>query len=69
MRTEFWNGKGHTPAKPFTEVTEHDATVLDGFGRAVLIPKGSTCRHFETTNKGWLMWKAPGEKSHITDVG
>ena len=69
MRNEFWNGKGRDSQHPYTEVAEHDAELVDCFGRSFTIPKGSECKHFETLNKGWIIWKDPDGKGHVRDIG
>lgn len=62
-------GKGKSLQNPGISVTEKDETAIDFYGREFTIPAGSTVRHFETINKGWLVWKEPDGKSRIRDLG
>lgn len=69
MRNEFFNGYGRTSQQPYTEIVEYDVSVIDYYGRVRNIPAGSKCKHFETTNKGWIIWEEPDGTKHLTDVG
>jgi hypothetical protein len=55
-----WYGKNKTIKKPAKFIAAEDFY----FG-GKLIPKGSICKQFETTNFGWTVWIEPEGKTGL----
>ena len=70
MRTLEFRGEGRTCGNAYVEDLTEDARTTDFHGNEVVVRAGSRVRHFETTNKGWIVWRVPGEdRTRISDVG
>lgn len=56
----IWKGKGKKMAKAAKFVADKDF-----FFGGRLIPKGSECKQWETSNFGWTSWKDPTGALHL----
>jgi hypothetical protein len=57
MKNVGWRGQGKTLEKPFKAVAGPNETFVDEFGRIFVVPEGCEMKQFETTNKGWIVWR------------
>jgi len=67
MTTIPFKGKDKTIDNATIWTADQTYTITRGQYTILTIPKGSTVKQFETTNKGWTLWReANDDRWHVT---